>query len=113
MIDTVRAGGSAPLTAQLVLHAGALDQAHVDVEHAVDLAEVVHGDDVRLLQPGGDARLAPESVLVARVGRHVGPQQLERHHPLADGVVGAVDLAHAADADQRLQLVGPELRAQS
>ena len=33
--------------------------------------------------------------------------------PLAHGVVGAVDLAHPTDADQRLQLVRPELGAQA
>ena len=113
MIATARAGGSTPLTRSSLLHAGALDEAHVDVEHAVDLAEVVHGDDVRLLQSGGDAGLAPESIPVGRVGGDVGPQQLQRDHAFPDGVEGAVDLAHATDADQLLQFVGPEVRAQS
>ena len=90
----------------------ALDQPHVDVEHAVDLAEVVHRDDVRLLQPGRDFRLPAEPLLEAVVGGHLGAQQLDRDHALAGGVVGAVHLAHAAHPDHRLQLVGPEPGAQ-
>ena len=43
------------LDPQLVLQAGALDQAHVDVEDPVDVAEVVHRDDVGFLQTRGDA----------------------------------------------------------
>ena len=79
---------------------------------AVDVAEVVHGDDVRFLQARRHPRLAPEAFLVRRVRGHLRAQQLDRHHPFFDGVVGAIHLAHSADADQRLQLIGPESGAQ-
>ena len=79
---------------------------------SVDVAEVVHRDDVRFLQPRRHPRLAPETLLVARVRGHLRAQQLDRHHALLDGVVGAVHLTHAADTDQRLQLIRPESGAQ-
>ena len=50
---------------------GAVDQPHVDVELAVDLAVVVDRDDVRLGQPRGDLGLAAEPRLELRVGREV------------------------------------------
>ena len=64
-----------------------------------------------LLESRRDARLAPEPLLKAGVGRHLGTQQLDRHRAVFDGVVGAVHLAHPADAKQRLQLIRPEHRA--
>jgi serine/threonine protein kinase len=67
--------------------------------------------DVR--QPRGHARLTPKTQLEARIRCDVGAQHLDRHHPLSHGVVRTVDLAHATDADQRLPLIGSELRAQS
>ena len=101
-----------PVRPQLVLQAAALDQPHVDVEHSVDVAEVVHRDDVRFLQPRSYPRLAPETFLVARISGHLRAQELDGHHPLPDGVVGAVHLTHPTDTDQRVQLVGPESGAQ-
>ena len=88
-----------------------LDQPHVDVEHTVDHAEVVHRNDVRFLQSRRDPRLAPEPFLEAGVGGHFGTQQLDRHRAILGVVVGAIHLAHPADAQQRLQLVRTEHRA--
>nr|WP_246078351.1 hypothetical protein [Modestobacter excelsi] len=86
----------------------AVDQPHVDEQPAVDLPEVVDRDDVRLAQAGGDQLLAAEPGQVLRVvGVQVG-QQLERHQPSAPGVTRAVDVAHAAAAQQVQQLVRPE-----
>lgn len=39
----------------------ALDESHIDVENVVDLAPVMNGNDVWLLQDCGRARLAQES----------------------------------------------------
>ena len=97
---------------QLVLQAGAVDQAHVDVQRPVDVAEVVHGDDVRFLQPCRHPGLPPETLLIALVCGHLRTQHLHRHHPFLDGVIRAIDLAHTADTDQGAQLIRPELRAQ-
>jgi hypothetical protein len=88
-----------------------LDEPHVDVEHTVDLAEVVHLDDVRFLKSRSDPRLASEPLLEAGVSRHFGTQQFDRYCPILGGVVGAIHLAHPADTQQRLQLVRAEHRA--
>ncbi|OKH73629.1 hypothetical protein EB72_18155 [Mycobacterium sp. SWH-M1] len=96
--------------AQHLFEARALDEAHVDEQHTVDLAEIVHGDDVRFLQPRRHPGLAAESFLKTRVGGHLRTQQLDRHHALTRRVIGAVHLAHAPDADHRAQLIGSEPR---
>ena len=101
-----------PVGPQLVLQAGALDQTHVDVERSVDVAEVVHRDDVRFLQPRRYPRLAPKAFLVARIRGHLRAQQFDGHRALPDGVIGAIHLTHAADTDQRVQLIRPESGAQ-
>ena len=60
--------------AQQVLEAAALDQVHVDEQHAVDLAEVMHREDMRLLQARRDRTLAPKALLEAGFGGHLGRQ---------------------------------------
>ena len=65
---------------------------------------------MRLVQPRGERGLGAEAGLERRVGGQRSGQPLERDDATADGVVGAVDLAHAAAADQLLQPVGPEHR---
>ena len=49
--------------------------------------------------------LAAEPALVLRVLAQRRGQQLERHVAVAAGVVGAVDLAHPAPADEGQELV--------
>ncbi len=97
-----------PPLAQQVPEAAALDQVHLDEEHPVDRAEVVHRDDVRFLQPLREAALAPEAVIEAGFGGDLGRHQLDRDHPVLDRVVRPVDLAGRARPDQRAQLVGAE-----
>ena len=75
------------LLAQQVLQAAAVDQAHVDEEHAVDLAEVVHGDDMRVLQPRRHPALPPKAFLEARVRGQLPAQHLERDRPALNRVV--------------------------
>ena len=55
-----------------------VDEAHDEVEHAVVLAHRERRDDVRLVERGGDLRLAQESLAEARVPRELGDQHLER-----------------------------------
>jgi hypothetical protein len=98
---------------QNVLQVGALDQAHVDVQDPADVTEVVDGNDVRFLQPRRHPRLAPEALLEHRVGGHLRPQHLDRHRSALDRVVGPIDLTHAADTDQGLQLIRPEPGAET
>ncbi len=86
-----------------------LDQQHVEVELAVDLAEVVHRDDVRVAQPGHDPRLPLEPGPVLPVG-HRTRQPLQRDDPVAGAVVGAVHDAHAALPQQIPHVVRAEVR---
>ena len=108
-ISTAVVSGSAPARLQHRPEIAALDQAHVEEQPAVDLAEVVDGDDVRLVQAGRQARLAPEAGLERLVAGEVVGQHLQRDLALTDGVVGAVDLAHAAAADQLDEAIAAEL----
>ena len=87
----------------------ARDEAHVEEQPAVDLAEVVQRDDVRVLQLRGGVRLAAEALPEHLVAREVVGQQLEGDGPAAAGVEGAVHGAHAAAAELVLDPVGPEL----
>ncbi len=105
--------GQGAIGAQQFLDAGALDQTHVDEQDAVDLAEIVDRDHVRLLQAGRHPGLTPEPLLKTRVRGDLGTQQLDGHHAFLDRVVGPVDLPHATDTDQRLQLVRSEPGAEA
>ena len=88
-----------------------LDQAHVEEQLAVDLAVAVDRDDVRLVEPGGDLRLAPEPAAVALVLRPLRVQHLERDLAGVLGVVRAQDAAHAAVAEHPEHAVRPEVLA--
>jgi len=65
--------------------------------------EGVHDRDVRVLEPRRRDRLALEALEALGVGREVGSDELERDPAPAEvEVLGLVDLAHAALADQAL-----------
>ena len=55
---------------------GAVHQAHVNEEPAIDLAEVMNGDDVRIPQPRSDVRFALESLQVLPVTRKASGRSL-------------------------------------
>ncbi len=85
----------------------ALQVLHRDVDHAVDLAGLVDGDDVRVREAGAGLGLAHQTFEV--VGPvNVGPDGLDRHDALQGGVEGLVDLAHPAATEQRLYLEAPD-----
>ena len=88
---------------------GAVDQPHVDVEPAVDLAVGVNGNDVRIVQPPGGVGL-PVHPLPERGVTGVRPgDQLERDRPVLVDVVRGVHLAKPAPAQQPEQPVRAEL----
>ena len=104
------APGKRPVTAQDAGHVRAVDEAHVDVELPIDPAEVVNRRHVRFLQPSGGAGLALHARAEDRVvGRRLG-HQLQRDDPLAHGVLGLVDVAHATATDQAPQPIRSKLR---
>ena len=77
------------------------------VGKAVLLARLTDRDDVRIAHGLRDPRLAPETAPEGLVSRQVGLDDLQCDRgPLARG--RPVDLAHAADTDQRIDPVLPE-----
>ena len=83
----------------------ALDVAHGEEEDAVLLARLEDRDDVRVVEGGGDLRLPQEALPETLVLRELGGDHLERDLAAEPGFLGAVDRAHAAAADERLDAV--------
>ena len=101
-----------PLAADPVAEALALDEGHGEPQPAGGLARVQHGEDVRVLQPGGEADLALEALRPQRGGQ-LGVEHLERHRPVVPEVVGEVDDGHAPAAELALDRVAiPQSRAE-
>ena len=90
---------------------GSRDVVHRDPELTVALAAVVHTDDVRMPQGGGDICLALESLSVLVVGGHLREQDLERVLARESRVLGEVDLTHPAGAEGADDGVSGERRA--
>ena len=83
----------------------ALDVGHGEPEQAVGAgAAVEHGEDVGMLQPGGEADLALEP-LEAEGGGEAGVEDLERDGTVVAEVVGQPDGGHPAPADGAIQPV--------
>ena len=83
-----------------------LDELGDEVRTVIDLAEIVDDDDMRVVQTGrGSGFLMKPSQPIA-VNGEIRRQELERHRPIELGVVGKIDLAHAARAQPRHQLIG-------
>jgi hypothetical protein len=84
------------------------DQLHGN-EHLVgEGADVVHRDDVGVLQARHGLRLAQQARPAGGGGR--GAQQLHRHPPVELRIVGGVDDSHAAGAQPLEHQVAPERR---
>ena len=88
-----------PLPEGLALHVR-----HGIPQPAGGLARVVHGEDVRMLQAGGDPDLLEESLRSER-GGELGAQDLERDGAIVPEVVREVDHGHAAAAELALDAV--------
>src|SRR5688572_24071967 len=87
----------------------ALDQLAGDVVHAVRFADVVDGDDVRMIQRQHGTRLLEEAIYMLRITNKSRSQHLERH--LASHLVGGqVDLPHASAAQESVDGVLRNLR---
>ena len=107
--DADRLGdGEFPGAAEPVFQRLALEEGHRQEGHAVVLADLEDGDDVRVLDGRGGAGLAEESLLVLRVlgdGRQHG---LERDLAAELRVLGEEDHAHAAGPELLQDAVRPE-----
>ena len=89
------------------------DQLGSDPVDTVVAADVVNGDDVRVVERAGGAGFALETRDTVRVARQAGGQHLDGHVALQAGVAGAPDLAHAAAPQQFHNLEVAELRARA
>ena len=76
---------------------------HGEPEPAGGLARVVDGQDVGMLEPGGEPDLALEPV-IAEAGE-TGVQDLQRHRPVVAEVERQIDGSHAAPAELALDAV--------
>jgi hypothetical protein len=85
-----------------------VDQPHRHVQAVVDLAEIMDGDDVRLVQPGGHLGLPTEPCLILLVVGEVRGQHLQCDHPVHGGVECPPHFAHAAPTQQVDQPVAAE-----
>ncbi len=88
----------------------AFEQLRDDVGSAVVRADIVDGEDVRVVQGAGGARLLLEAAEMPGIGDLLG-EDLDRDVALQARVTGAVDLAHAPRGEQLHDLVRAESRA--
>ena len=107
--DRVRRVQTAAL--QTLLEVTPLDVAHGDEEDVLGRPGLVDRDDVRMVDRRSQLRLAQEAVAERLVLGEARSEQLERDLPLEPQILGQVDDAHAAQAQQRLDPVAGELGA--
>ena len=88
-----------------------LDIAHGDEEELLGSPGLVDRDDVRMVDRRGQLRLVEEAVTERFVLGEAGSEQLERDLPLESQILGQVDDAHPAPAQQRFDPVAGELGA--
>ena len=96
---------------QQVLQVRALHVAHDEVEVPCLLTRRVDGDHVRVVDRGGDPRLALEALAEAGVAGAVGGDELEGDGPAERQLRRPVDDAHPPDGDDRLDRVHADARA--
>ncbi len=97
--------GEAALATDHPLQVAARDIAHRHVQDPLHLAGVVDGDDVGVVEAGGQDRLVEEVLAEGGVGALLGGQELERHVTLQTQLDRPVDGAHAAAADDGLDAI--------
>jgi hypothetical protein len=96
------------LRPQPLVNRASVDQLHRDEDTIDERARVVHGHDVRVRQARDGARLAqqPNAALAAAVPEPM--HDLQGDAAIQVGVVGGVDLAHAAAAERAQDLVAAD-----
>ena len=104
-----RAGGE-PRAAQARRERLAFQQLGDDVGSTVVGADVVHRQDVRMVELAGRTGFQLETSQPSRIGGDLGRQHFDRDIPAQAGVAGTVDLPHPARPDRRHHFVGAQLR---
>ena len=103
-------GRELPLLLEHVREVGPLDELHREVQTALDLAGVVDGDDVGMLELGRRARLADEALAELLACGQLRVQQLERDRAPQMHVLRAIDDAHAAAPGHLVDAVAGDLQ---
>jgi hypothetical protein len=79
-------------------------------EHlAVELADIVHREHVRMADPREGASLAEQARAFRGIGEPVGPHELHGDLAVELRIPGRPDLAHAAGGDPAIELVAADL----
>ena len=86
----------------------AVDVAHGKEERTVLFSSVEDRDDVRVVERGGNARLAQEAFAETAVIGKVGRDHLERHLAPEALLLSAVHRAHSSSADEPFDQVARE-----
>jgi hypothetical protein len=87
---------------------------HVLHYQVIDLAfnaDVVDGDDIRVVESRGRARLLEKTLLADWIGKPVRRQQLDGDYPTQPCVTAPIDFAHSAGAEGLQDLVRAQLRS--
>jgi hypothetical protein len=93
---------------QLVREVRSVDEAHRDEQAAIDVADVVDGHDVRVLERGSDPRFALKARAELGVGRERRHDHFQRDAPLHVLIAGEEHGAHAAASEFPLDYVASE-----
>ena len=76
----------------------------------IELANIMHGNDVRMIERRRHLRFLLEAAS-ARLVSEIGRQKFDSHRPVQPRVPGAVNFAHPTRSDLRLNLVRSEMLA--
>jgi hypothetical protein len=88
-----------------------LDELGDHVGTAVQLAEVVHDQNVRVVEARDGARLLVEAAQAVALRAELRGQELDRDRPIELAVVGEIDLTHAAGTEARHQPISGDFLA--
>src|SRR5262249_24093340 len=88
-----------------------LDELHGHPRDAVALADVVNGDDGRMVERRGGAGFRFESTAAGLAIDQPLGNHLQRYRAAEPRVEAAVDLAHAARPDERIEPIRAQLPA--
>ena len=91
----------------------AFQKLHHQVIGAILRSDVVELADMRMVQRRNRSAFALHALLQFRRGRKVRSQNFDGHRAIKAGITGAINLSHAACAQQRLDFVRTEFRARS
>ena len=106
-VSSALSAGSRPMRVQQRRQVLAVHVFHGDERHALDLADVVNAADVGMRDLARHAHLAVEAFEQPLVLGGLLGQEFQRHRLAERQVGGAIDLAHAAAAQQSDDAVAP------